>query len=136
MASFDLSSVISVVPAIVPQTAGVANINSLAIDTAGYESFCLAVTTGSGNTNGTITAAVTGYESDDNTRANATAIPANRVTYNPVINNSNATFQFNWVPVKQYVFAEVDPAATFGSPISAVAILGDPANAPTGTSQA
>ena len=131
MASFDLGNVIKGAPAIVPQTAGVANINSVAVDTAGFESVAFVATVGSGNTNATINAVMSFYESDDTTRANATALAASRVIKNPTLNNSNAAFTASVVPVKRYLFVELDPAATFGSAVDITAILGNPLDAPT-----
>ena len=131
MASFDLGNRLKGASAIVPQTAGVANINSLAVDTKGFESVAFVATVGSGNTNATINAVMAFYESDDNTRANATAVAAGRIIENPTLNASNTTFTASVVPTKRYAFVELDPAATFGSAVSITAILGDPHNAPT-----
>lgn len=131
MASFDLGNRIKGAAAIVPQTVGVANINSLAVDTSGFESVAFVATVGSGNTSTTINAVMSFYESDDNTRANATAVATGRVIENPLLSASNASFTASVVPAKRYVFVELDPAATFGSAASITAILGDPRNAPT-----
>lgn len=131
MASFDLGNVIKGTAAVVPQTAGVANINSVAVDTQGFESVAFVASVGTGNTNATINAVMAFYESNDTTRANATALDAGRVIKNPTINASNASFTASVVPIKRYVFVEVDPAATFGSALSVTAILGNPHEAPT-----
>jgi hypothetical protein len=131
MASFDLGNKIKGASALVPQTVGVANINSLAVDTKGFESVAFVATVGSGNTSATINAAMFFYESDDNTRANATALSASRIIENPLLNASNATFTASVVPTKRYAFVELDPVATFGSAVSITAILGDPHNTPT-----
>ena len=131
MASFDLGNKIKGAAALVPQTAGVANINSLAVDTQGFESVAFVATVGSGNTSATINAVMAFYESDDNTRANATALSASRIIENPTLNAANTTFTASVVPTKRYAFVELDPAATFGSAVSITAILGDPHNAPT-----
>jgi hypothetical protein len=131
MASFDLGNRIKGAPAIVPQTVGVANINSLAVDTSGFESVAFIANIGTGNTSATINAVMFFFESDDNTRANATAVASGRIIENPILNASNATFTASVVPAKRYVFVELDPAATFGSPASITAILGDARNNPT-----
>jgi hypothetical protein len=131
MASFDLGNLIKGAPAIVPQTVGVANINSLAVDTQGFESVAFLASVGTGNTTATNSAIIKFYESDDTNVANATAVAAGRVVKNPTINASNATFTASVVPVKRYVFAELDPSATFGSAVSVTAILGNPNFAPT-----
>lgn len=131
MASFDLGSVIKGAPAVVPQTVGVANINSVAVDTAGYESVAFVADVGSGNTNATINVVMKFYESADNTRANATAIDSNRIIKNPVLNASNSSFTASVVPIQRYVFVELDPGAAFGSAASVTAVLGNPLEAPT-----
>lgn len=131
MASFDLGNVIKGAPAIVPQTVGVTNINSLAVDTAGFESVAFLATVGSGNTTTTNSAILAFKESDDTNVANATAVASGRVVKNPTLNASNATFTASVVPVKRYVFAELDPSATFGSVVAVTAVLGNPLEAPT-----
>jgi hypothetical protein len=131
MASFDLGNRIKGAPAIVPQTVGVANINSLAVDTQGFESVAFVATIGTGNTTATNSAAMFFYESDDNTRANATAVAAGRVIENPTIDAASSAFTASVVPTKRYVFVELDPSASFGSAGSVIAILGNPQNAPT-----
>jgi hypothetical protein len=131
MASFDLGNRIKGAPAIVPQTVGVTNINSLGVDTSGFESVAFVATVGSGNTNATINAVMAFYESDSNSRAAAAAVPAGRIIENPTLNASNASFTASVVPTKRYVFVELDPAATFGSAASITAILGDARNNPT-----
>ena len=131
MASFDLAPKISAYPAIVPQTAAASNINSSPVDMAEFDSVAFITSVGAGNTNATISIAQSFYESDDNTRANATPIPTNRVLYVPTVNASNSVFTSNVVPTKRYVFVELDPTATFGSPVSVVAVRGNAKNMPT-----
>ncbi len=131
MASFDLGNVIKGATAIVPQTVGVANINSAAVDTAGFESVAFIAIVGTGNTTATNSAVLAFYESDDTNVANATAVAAGRVIKNPTINAASAAFTASVVPVKRYVFAELDPSATFGSVVGVAAVLGNPLEAPT-----
>jgi hypothetical protein len=131
MASFDLGNQIKGAPAIVPQAVGVANVNSLAIDTAGFESIAFVATVGAGNTTATNSAVMFYWESNDNTIGNATRVDADRVIENPTLNAANATFTASVVPTKRFVFVELDPAASFGSAVSVTAILGDAHNTPT-----
>lgn len=131
MASFDLGSVIKGAAAIVPQTVGTANINSTAVDMAGFESVAFVATVGSGNTNATINAVMSFYEGDTTTRSAASAIDAGRIIDNPVLNNANTTFTASVVPTKRYVFVELDPGAAFGSDASVTAVLGNALETPT-----
>lgn len=131
MASFDLGSVIKGAAAIVPQTVGTANINSTAVDMAGFESVAFIATVGSGNTNATINAVMSFYEGDTTTRSAASAIDAGRIIDNPVLNNANTTFTASVVPTKRYVFVELDPGAAFGSAASVTAVLGNALETPT-----
>ena len=131
MALFDLGQQIKATPAIVPVSVTTTNVNSVAVDTSGYYAVAFVSTVGTGNTNATINAVHHFYESDDNTRGNATAVSASRVITNPVLNASNAAFTASVVPTKRYIFTELDPSAAFTSLVSVTAILGYPAEAPT-----
>lgn len=131
MASFDLGNVIKGAQGI-NQTVAAANVNSVAIDTSGFESLAFVASVGAGNTNATINAVMHFWESNDNTIGNATRVSASRVIENPVLNASNTTFTASVVPTKRYVFVELDPSAAFGGTnVAVVAVLGDAHNTPT-----
>jgi type II secretory pathway predicted ATPase ExeA len=129
MASFDLGNRIKGAFGINQRVA--AAVNTFAIDTQGYESLALVAQVGAGNTNATINATLTLRESDDNTVANSTAISADRIIENPVLNAANTAFTVSVAPTKRYVFANVVPSAAFTSNVSVVGILGDAHNEPT-----
>ena len=129
MASFDLGNRIKGAFGINQRVA--AAVNTFAIDTLGYESVALVAQVGAGNTNATINAVLTLLESDDNTVANATAISADRIIENGVLNAANTAFTVSVAPTKRYVFANVVPSAAFTSNVSVVGILGDAHNEPT-----
>jgi hypothetical protein len=129
MASFDLGNRIKGAFGINQRVA--AAVNTFAIDTLGYESVALVAQVGAGNTNATINAVLTLLESDDNTVANATAISADRIIENGVLNAANTAFTVSVAPTKRYVFANVVPSAAFTSNVSIVGILGDAHNEPT-----
>ena len=129
MASFDLGNRIKGAFGINQRVA--AAVNTFAIDTLGFESVALVAQVGAGNTNATINAVLTLLESNDNTVANATAISADRIIENPVLNAANTAFTVSVAPTKRFLFANVVPAATFTSNVSIVGILGDAHNEPT-----
>ena len=131
MALFDLASRIKPVFGFT-STVGTANVNTVACDTAGFESVTVAFSAGTGNIDENIYAVPYLYESDDNTRANATAVPVVRIDNVPNVNEANTTFWASFVPVKRYVFAEIDPVGGhMGTPITATFILGDAHDQPT-----
>ena len=130
MASFDLGNRIKGAFGI-NQRVTTAAVNTFAIDTLGYESVALVAQVGAGNTNATINAVLSLLESADNTVANATAISADRIIENPVLNSANTAFTVSVAPTKRFVFANVVPSAAFTSNVSIVGILGDAHNEPT-----
>jgi hypothetical protein len=129
MASFDLGNRIKGAFGINQRVA--AAVNTFAIDTLGFESVALVAQVGAGNTNATINAVLTLLESDDNTVANATAISADRIIENGVLNAANTAFTVSVAPTKRFLFANVVPSAAFTSNVSIVGILGDAHNEPT-----
>jgi type II secretory pathway predicted ATPase ExeA len=129
MASFDLGNRIKGAFGINQRVA--AAVNTFAIDTLGYESVALVAQVGAGNTNATINAVLSLRESDDNTVANSTAISADRIIENPVLNAANTAFTVSVAPTKRFLFANVVPSAAFTSNVSVVGILGDAHNEPT-----
>lgn len=130
MASFDLGNRIKGAFGI-NQRVTTAAVNTFAIDTLGFESVALVAQVGAGNTNATINAVLSLLESDDNTVANATAISADRIIENPVLNSANTAFTVSVAPTKRFVYANVVPSAAFTSNVSIVGILGDAHNEPT-----
>jgi hypothetical protein len=86
---------------------------------------------GAGNTNATINAVLSLLESTDDTVANATAVPSDRIIENGVLNAANTAFTVSVAPTKRYLFANVVPSAAFTSNVSVVGILGDPTETPT-----
>ena len=130
MALFDLGNRIKGAFGI-NQRVTTAAVNTFAIDTLGFESVALVAQVGAGNTNATINAVLTLLESDDNTVANATAISADRIIENGVLNAANTAFTVSVAPTKRYLFANVVPSAAFTSNVSVVGILGDPTETPT-----
>lgn len=131
MALFDLGQQIKAVPAIGPVSVTTTNVNSVAVDTSGFYAVAFVSSVGTGNTNATINAVHHFWESDDNTIGNATRLSTGRVITNPVLNASNASFTASVVPIKRYVFTELDPSAAFTSLVSVTAVLGYPSEAPT-----
>ena len=129
MASFDLGNRIKGAFGINQRVA--AAVNTFAIDTLGFESVALVAQVGAGNTNATINAVLSLLESDDNTVANATAISADRIIENGVLNAANTAFTVSVAPTKRFLFANVVPSAAFTSNVSIVGILGDAHNEPT-----
>lgn len=117
------------------------NVNSSAIDTAGYAGAAIGLVLG--EVGGGASTINTGngfklglYESDDNTRANATAISTGRI-----INASdeavaeNTTVLYSVAPTKRYVFGEFTKtnasAGATNANFAIVGFLGFPNDAPT-----
>jgi hypothetical protein len=130
MASFDLGNRIKGAFGL-NQRVTTAAVNTFPIDTAGYEAVALVAQVGAGNTSPTINVSLSLLESDDNTVANATAVSADRIIENPLLNASNTAFTVSFAPTKRFVFANVVPSAAFTSNVSITAILGDAHNEPT-----
>ena len=117
------------------------NVNSGAIDTAGYAGAAIGLVLG--EVGGGASTINTGngfklglYESDDNTRANATAIASGRI-----INASdeavaeNTTVLYSVAPTKRYLFGEFTKtnasAGATNANFAVVGFLGFPNDAPT-----
>jgi hypothetical protein len=130
MALFDLGNRIKGAFGI-NQRVTTAAVNTFAIDTLGYSSVSLVAQVGAGNTSATINAVLSLLESNDNTVANSTAISADRIIENPVLNAANTAFTVSVAPTKRYLFANIVPSAAFTSNVSVVGILGDPTETPT-----
>lgn len=132
MANFDFGQLTAFAVGYKPQSKAftTANVNSDAMDTAGFEGISVVTAVGDSNI-GTNNVSVVWWESDDNTRANATALSTDRVIVNEEINASNTTFKAAVAPVKRYLFAEFDPDAACYANIAMVATLGLPHDVPT-----
>jgi hypothetical protein len=131
MANFDFGQVTAFSLALKPQLVTTSNVNTAAIDMAGFEGVSIATITGEGTINATVNVALTFYEGDDDTRANATALASSRVLSNPVVNSNATAFKAVVVPTKRYLFAELDPTASHSCNLAVVATKGYPTEAPT-----
>ena len=117
------------------------NVNSTAIDTAGYAGVALSLVLGELGGGSTTINAGNGfklglYESDDNTRANATAVAANRiVNATDEATAENTVVLYSFAPTKRYVFGEFTKtnaaAAATNANFAVVGVLGFPNDAPT-----
>lgn len=117
------------------------NVNSQAIDTAGYSGVAVALVLGElGGGNTTINTGngfkLALYESDDDTRANATAVAANRiVNESDEATAENTVAYYSFAPTKRYVFGEFTKtnaaAAATNANFAVVGVLGFPNDAPT-----
>lgn len=117
------------------------NVNSTAIDTAGYAGVAVALVLG--KLGGGVTTINAGngfklglYESDDNTRANATAVAASRVVNETdEATAENTVAYYSVAPTKRYVFGEFTKtnaaAAATNANFAVVGVLGFPNDAPT-----
>jgi len=132
MASFDFGQITSYAVAITPRSGTFsANINSVAVDTADFEGVAVVTSIGDSNIGTANDVTLSFYESDDNTRANATAVAAARVIYNPTLDSTNTAFWASVVPEKRYLFAEFVPAAAVAANVAVTAALGYAKTVPT-----
>lgn len=117
------------------------NVNSVAIDTAGYAGAAIGLVLGPVGGGATTINAGNGfklglYEGDTNVRSAATAVPASRI-----INGSdevvavNTTVLYSFAPTKRYVFGEFTKtnasAGATNANFAIVGVLGFPNDAPT-----
>ncbi len=117
------------------------NVNSLAIDTAGYSGAALGLVLGEvGGGAATINAGngfkLGLYEGDTNVRSAATAIAASRIiNASDEASAENTTVLYSIAPTKRYVFGEFTKsnaaAGATNANFAIVGVLGFPLDAPT-----
>jgi len=117
------------------------NVNSQAIDTAGYAGVALALVLGEiGGGNTTINTGngfkLALYEGDTATRSAATAVAANRiVNATDEATAENTVAYYSVAPTKRYVFGEFTKtnaaAAATNANFAVIGVLGFPNDAPT-----
>lgn len=132
MASFDFGNQTAYKFGLTTALDGTAVANSVAIDTAGFESVAVGVTCGLSNINATTgvpSIAITFFEGNDTNISNATA--TTRGVDAKAVVASNSVAWASIAPTKRYLFASLTPSAAVLANVSVFGALGNPHNPPT-----
>jgi hypothetical protein len=129
MASFDFGNQTAYKFGLTARLDGTTVLNTIAIDTAGYESAAVGVICGLSNSNATRSIAVTFRESNDTNVSNSTV--TTRGADAQTLADSNTVVWASIAPTKRYLFATLTPAVAVHANVSVFGALGNPHNAPT-----
>ena len=126
MSSFDFGGISAYKFGLAVDTS--ANVNSVAIDTAGFEGVAIVGVSGDGTLSSTNKFSFSFVESDDTNISNASAVAEADAL---AIVATNSAVWASVRPIKRYVFAQLVAEGSASANIAVLGALGYPHNAPT-----